>query len=274
MRKQTWRAKWREKGLKPEFVRRYYYTDNDGSLCFEKQRFSLRSIETGKEVDKTFLVFSAPEPIRVGESGETSVPGLLPAYQGLMYNLTALTDALWFGHPVYVVEGEKDCERAGLAYPGDRAFTSSYQGGEAINARQAALFVKRKESQSPIRFIMDRDAIGAYVAYSNALAINLPNGIGGGVGVHSSRISFYYPKVKANKSDLADHIEAGYRLEDLVRVTGGEVAKIWKATSARLAETGGSRAARMSLGSDVWRLDGQEVNWKQICADWAERMRP
>lgn len=273
MPKQTWRAKWREKGLRPEFVRRYYYTDNDGSLCFEKQRFALVNIKTGKEVDKTFLLFSAPEPIRVGESGETSVPGMLPAYQGLMYNLPELTDALWFERPIYFVEGEKDCERARIAYPGDRAFTSSYQGGEAINARQAALFVKRKESKSPIRFIMDRDAIGAYVAYSNALAINLPNGIGGGIGVHSSRISFYYPKVKANKADLYDHIQAGYRLEDLVRVPGAEVARIWKETSARLAETGGSRSARMSMGSDVWRLDGQEVNWTDVCAEWARGLR-
>jgi hypothetical protein len=257
-----WREKLRRQGVRPEFVREYPYVDDEFSLCFVKTRFNLISIESGEVTGKTFLVHSYPKPIRQGQEFDPradKVEGLLPRYQGLVYRQPDVRDALFFDRPVYICEGEKDVEYgAGIYGDQEQAFTSMYQGSEKMHGKQAQLF-SVKASRSVFRFVMDRDEIGPHVAFSNAMQMN-------SFGVQPIRIEFYYPKVTANKADLADHVEAGYTLDDLVRVTKKTVRDVYTRTELkkRVHPFGEERERMGSMSFDTY---GCEVS------GWMERVR-
>jgi hypothetical protein len=108
--------------LRRKFVCRYQYYNDNNELCFEKWRFSTA------DGGKTFMQFSVPHPLPVGESGWAD-KGVLPKYRSLMFQQPDVRTALFLQHDVYVVEGEKDALNGIRAYGLEQqCFTSSPNG--------------------------------------------------------------------------------------------------------------------------------------------------
>ena len=100
-----------------------------------------------------------------------------------MFNLPVLLDALKYHEPVFLVEGELDCNT--LASLKKVPTTTNWQGASAFTEEQAAWFMHAR-SRSDIVIIRDADDAGVFAAwqrYSRLIA----------VGVGRNRIRLYVP---------------------------------------------------------------------------------
>jgi hypothetical protein len=263
-RKLSWRKRWLSQGLRPDFAARYDYVNDEDSLCFWKRKFNLVDLSTGDVVSKTFTTQSFVNPLRRDSAGEYEkdelVNSLLPKYQGLIFNQFGVRDAIALGKPIWWCEGEKDATNARVRYGfEEQEFTSSYQGSDPINARQAKVLCGAEQ----VRFVIDRDGIGPLIAYRNAVEVSK--------FVHRNRIRFFLPAVHADKADLSDHVRADYRLCDLEPASEAVVRQQALQALERETHLGayGSRGDRRNFGSDSWTINGEFVDWSEVCASWA-----
>lgn len=168
---------------KPTFVESYDYTDEYGSLLFQKLRYV---DENGK---KTFRQ-RKPNEFGGWEFSLGDTPKVL-------YNLPAVLKAKKDGLPIWLVEGEKDANT--LISMGFVATTTPGGAGKWLDIHTEAL------SGALVEVVADRDEVGITHAL-NVAQILQENGCD--VAVWAS------PEHK----DITDHINAGLKIEDIVEV--------------------------------------------------------
>lgn len=169
--------------IEPRPVANYDYTDLDGTILYRKTRFE----------PKDFLV--------VHPNGNGWVNGKGEA-QSVLYRLPALQKAIERGETVYIVEGEKDVDT--LASKGLTA-TCNHEGAGKWLDSYAKYF-----RGATVVVIADRDKPG----YKHARQIKESL-----IGVARS-VRIVQGAVPNEKSDVTDHFDAGYTIDDLVPING------------------------------------------------------
>lgn len=160
-------------------VDRYEYTDADGKVAFYNIRF---------------------DPKEFTMAGPDGVPGQLP--KNLVrypYRLPAVVRAVQAGDPVYWVEGEKDV--ASVEAAGHTA--TCLAGG--VNGTMNPEWFEQWFGGADLIVVADRDKPGETFARKIAqAAVN-----------HVARVRIARSATPQPKSDITDHLDAGYRLDQL-----------------------------------------------------------
>lgn len=171
---------------KPQIVATYDYTDESGALLFQKVRYEPKTFRVRRPDGTGGWIYSIGDVRRV------------------LYNLPAVLDAVREGHQVVVVEGEKDADR--LIALGEVA-TCNFDGASKNGNKP-----KWQDRYSDV-------LIGAHVLI---IADNDPEGIAHAKAVESSlhgksaSILLRRGVLTTVKSDISDHLDAGFGLDDLV----------------------------------------------------------
>jgi len=181
------REKKPKKPKSKKLVKIYKYYDENGEFAYEKLRYVT---EDGK---KTFLQ-RRPDP---------NVPGdyvySLDGVRKVLYNLPAVLKAVGDGEPVYVVEGEKDADT--LTSLGFVATTGPSGAGSGKWEPQFSEWL----AGGIVEIVADNDEAG--ISYASDVFAALRE--------HGCEVSL----VRApNHKDVTDHVEAGFKLSDLVDV--------------------------------------------------------
>ena len=189
----------------------YRYTDEAGALLFNVKRW-----EPGFNGErKSFSQHPAD-----GRRGKGSMTGV----RRVLYRLPEVVEAVAAGWPVYVGEGEKDCDR--IRAEGETATTNAGGAGNWHTVPDAPEVLRGAK----VIVVLDRDPAG--LAHGRDVAASL-QGKAASVTVVEAVEG---PDIK----DISDHLAAGHTLEQLLIVAGtvagdpplGE----WLATSAAAEE--------------------------------------
>lgn len=177
-------------------VAQYNYCNLDGEILFAKVRYEPKS-------------FSVKHPNGMGwEKG-------LGSARRVLYRLPEVKRAIALGETVYVVEGEKDCDR--LAYLGFTA-TTNFDGANLPDGKP-----KWKTDYSDmlaganVIVIADRDPAG----YAHARAVK--DSLTG----KARTVKIVQPLVEKIGADVSDHLDAGYTVDQLIPIDN-EVSKLYK----------------------------------------------
>lgn len=160
-------------------VARYAYVDQDGRPLYYNVRFE----------PKTFRMAGPDGVIR----------GLPKNLKRVPYRLPEVIAAVEAGKPIYWVEGEKDADR--LADLGHVATTSAGGANTPVDPSWADYF-----RNAIVISIADKDKSGRN--YARAVGKVLINAVASWRAVE--------PATPQHKSDVSDHLSAGYGLADLV----------------------------------------------------------
>ena len=129
----------------------------------------------------------------------------------VLYRLPELVAAVADGTPVWVLEGEKDVERArelGLVA------TTNPGGATGGKSDWEQEFVRAFTGAADVRVVLDRDDAG-YARGVFLADLFAANGVGS--------VRLYLPATQGPKSDFSDHVDAGHSLDDLEQVHVDEV---------------------------------------------------
>lgn len=170
---------------RPQVTATYPYTDEYGEV-----RYEVRRIEPGPDGRaKTFRPY-VPGATRAG------LPRDVPR---VLYRLPEVLATAQAGGTVYVVEGEKDADRAAAL-----GVTATCNVGGAGRGKW-----KREYSQqlsgAHVVVVADRDDPGR--EHARAVASSLSS--------HAASVRVVLPAVDREHADLSDHLAAGYTLDDL-----------------------------------------------------------
>lgn len=175
---------------------RYAYTDEDGRVLYYNVRFEPKDF---RMADKTGKIASLPKNMRW-------VP----------YNLPAVLDGVAEGRTIYWVEGEKDADN--LTARGEVATTNAGGANRPLDPEWAAFF-----EGAHVVVVGDKDKPGR--GYARAVARLLINA--------AAVVQIREAATPQVKSDVTDHLNAGYGLQQLepvlmrsVRRTRWSVASI------------------------------------------------
>ena len=193
-------------------VETYRYVTADGELVQEVARQE-RVWPDGRR-EKNF-----PQTFYVdGRAGDRKPAGFVP----VLYRSPEVVAAIAAGQPVWLCEGEKDVHAAeGLGL----VATTNAQGSSGFPPELAGVF-----AGADVRVVLDRDAAG----FKRALRVQEL------LETVADRVQLLLPAPTAPKSDLADHVEAGFGVDELVSVSADDVAA-WSAS-------GECQAGRDSVG--------------------------
>jgi hypothetical protein len=212
----------------------YRYFDGLGRERFEHVRNRLEPALPGKTKDFTYRF----HPRVKASSGSNRtyrvrdwewVNQFPPNAKDLVYRLPELVDGLWSDDPVvYLAEGEKDADA--LA---DRGYVaSSHHGAGKFSEAQAHWF----EGASRVVICMDRDLAGVRKAWDAYQVFR-------GVGFATEQISIVCAAGPVEINDVSDHLEAGYRVDQLVPVDPRWVRRTAATTATAKASARYSRSA-------------------------------
>lgn len=182
---------------KTSWVAAYEYTDERGGVLFVKERGE----------PKTFRVY---RPLTGGRRQYKDVFGGAKPPRRVLYRLPAVVKAIAEGHPIYLVEGEKDvhsAERAGATA------TCNYEGAAKSDQRpkwRAEYGDMLKGAHVVI--VADNDDAGR--AHAAAAHHDLQR--------KAASVRVVRGRVNREKADLTDHLAAGYTLDDLIPLDQGE----------------------------------------------------
>jgi hypothetical protein len=176
----------------------YMYVDRDGAVRQESHRRACSSCGA-----KTFI------QRYVGADGElvTQKP---EGWQPVLFRLPELLEGLARDEVIWLVEGEKDAEAGAGALR--MVTTTNANGGGGFPPELAGEF-----SGARVHVVLDRDAAG----WARGVTIHEL------LGPVAAELRFFLPATTAAKSDLADHVEAGFGVDDLVEVTVEEL-RVWR----------------------------------------------
>ena len=194
----------------------YRYTDAEGTLLFTKWR---QNLSYG---GKSFRC----EP--TGVVGKLERPPL--------YNLAALVNAP-VDAAIYVVEGEKDVDR--LIAMGEVATTNHDGGAGKWLDHYGTWFAGRT-----VKVIVDNDDVGF------ARGREIENGL---TGVAAS-VSVYVGAVAELKADVSDHLDARFKLSDLVPVLLSQVDDRPGISDIR------ARFPTLKW-EELWATEGEPIEW-------------
>lgn len=170
-------AKRPDTGLGKE-LERYAYTDESGVPLYYNIRFE----------PKDFRLANSRGEVKSLPKNQTWVP----------YNLPAVLAAIERGETIWWVEGEKDVKS--LADRGVAATTSAGGGNRPVDDNWSLWF-----AGANVVVVADRDKTGR--TYARAVARMLVN--------KARRVRIVTPATPQPKSDITDHLEAGYDLSDV-----------------------------------------------------------
>lgn len=162
---------------KPEIVATYDYTDEEGRLLFQVVRYTPKTFKQRRRLPGGQWQWSLDDTRRV------------------LYRLPRVIEAVQRGHTIFVVEGEKDVhavEAAGATATCNSAGAGSWRDEYARSLAGADVVV-----------IADRDEKGRDHARTAAASLESAG----------CSVTIVEP---ASGKDVADHLAAGHRLEELV----------------------------------------------------------
>jgi hypothetical protein len=164
----------------------YRYTDEHGELLFVKVRFE-------------------PKDFRVKHpDGQGRWVWGIGKAQRVLYRLPEVLAAVQAGHPVFVVEGEKDADRlAGMGHAATCNFDGAAKDGHKPKWRPEYSDSLRG---ADVVIIADRDAPG--VAHARAIAASLDG--------KAKSVAIMQAAVDRAHADISDHLDVGLGLGDLV----------------------------------------------------------
>lgn len=171
---------------RPQAVATYSYTDEHGNVLFAKDRF----------VPKTFRI---KRP-----NGNSGWAWGLGGQRRVLYNLPAVLDAIAHDQVIYVVEGEKDADR--LVRAGEVA-TCNFEGA-ADNGQRPKWRPEYGDTLKGAQVVVVADNDPAGRAHAAAVAADLQG--------KAASVQVMVAAVSHAKADVSDHLDAGYKLTDLV----------------------------------------------------------
>ncbi|MCZ0710574.1 hypothetical protein OYT00_11235 [Microbacterium paraoxydans] len=189
-------------------VCRYDFTDQDGRIAFQKIRYAIVSPAPGGRT-KDFRYF---DPHAFGGIGAMRKP---EGADRLIFNLPAILNAIREGETVHSCEGEKDaCALIDLGH----AATSVHQGANKVTLEQMAWLYDAPR----IVIWVDKDPaekapIGAHDAIMRAMHLHK---LGYPGAIEFKRARGRWGELK----DVADHLAAGYTVEQAVTVNPEKLA--------------------------------------------------
>ncbi|MDO5067596.1 MAG: hypothetical protein Q4D96_09990 [Propionibacteriaceae bacterium] len=171
----------------------YAYTDAEGTIVQEVVR---KERSAGSDREKTFVQrFYTADGAMVTSKPESFTP--------VLYNLPDVIQAVIEEKTIWLLEGEKDCATAtelGLVA------TTNTGGAKALTPEFLEPLVGVN-----LNVVVDLDAAGWDRAV-RVLEI-----------LEGCPVRIFRPATDAKSSDLTDHIEAGYTLEDLIEIEPADV---------------------------------------------------
>jgi DNA primase len=169
----------------------YDYTSSDGTVIEQVQRRELTV--DGIRHKKFVQQFRQPDG-----SYAWSKPD---AFSPVFYRQADVDQALAAGAPVWILEGEKDADNAAAA--GISSATTNAQGAGQFPTELI------RQLHGPVVIVADRDLAG-YTRARDLKATLTRNGVD---------VTILLPATLEAKSDLTDHLEAGYGISDLIKPT-------------------------------------------------------
>ena len=227
-------------------VERYCYTDAAGEIIQAVIREHCAGGGGHKRFRQEFTT-------RTGGWAQRKPKGFTP----VLYRAPQVAQAVAAGTTVWLVEGEKDvhaAEHAGLVA------TTNAQGSASFGSHLAGAL-----TGAHVVVVLDRDAAGwaRGVAAHTALSA---------VG---AAVELRMPAIETPKADLSDHLQAGLGIEELVRVSVGEVAT-WNAHSAATTASGAldKAGAQLQAHLELAEAAGEHGQVHRGHARrWAEQMQ-
>ncbi|WP_426624515.1 hypothetical protein ACPPVW_18490 [Leifsonia sp. McL0607] len=169
----------------------YDYTTSEGTVIERVQRREV--VVDGARHKKFAQEFRQPG----SRFAWKKTPGFVPVF----YRQAAVDQALKDGKPVWILEGEKDVENAVAA--GIAAATTNAQGAAQFPATLI------KQLRGSVIIVADRDLAG-YTRARDLKAALIERDVD---------VTVLLPATLEHKSDLTDHLEAGYSINDLIQPT-------------------------------------------------------
>lgn len=190
---------------KPVDICRYEYTDAEGTVIHAqlRQHQSVTITRRGVSTDTIAKVFVYQRP-----DGHGGWINRLGDVQPQLYNLPDVRQAIAASRRIFVLEGEKDCDR--LAQLGEVA-TTNPGGATNLRAAHAAILA---ESTGEVWAVLDRDVAG----YSRGVKLTSQ--------LRNAPLRLFLPRTITPHSDLSDHLDAGHTLTDLIPVTVPELQRL------------------------------------------------
>lgn len=188
-----------------EDVTRYEYTDEHGTVQHAQLRqhrpvtYTRRGIES-EAIAKKFV---QQRPDNAGGW----IDGLGGA-EPLLYRLPDVIETIANQRRVFILEGEKDCDR--LAELGEVGTTNPGGAGNLRTSQAARL----ASSTGDILAVLDRDIAG----YTRGIKL--------ATQLRESRLQLLLPRTTEPHSDLSDHLDAGYRLDQLIPTSVEELERL------------------------------------------------
>lgn len=235
----------------------YPYHAFDGTRLFGKARWSLFHRKTGRRVGKTFS-YALPSPAgpHAWQVGKDAKP---PTADRYLYHMRELFDALCDCREIFICEGEKDADLVQATW--GITTTTHHQGAVGWSREQAKWFAAARRladhNSSPIVHIaVDRDAAGAVLAWRTGAQLarwgHVPLGT----------VHYWRAAVHELKADVADHIAAGYGLDDLVEIPAAEMRKLAAKYGAAI-----QRQALRGYKNPMWGSDAHHLA-EAVRRDW------
>lgn len=190
-------------------IEQYDYLDLDGTVLYAKVRYEPKN-------------FSIKHP-----SGTGWQPGIGDA-QRILYRLPELVEGISSGKTVYICEGEKDVNR--MTREGYVA-TTNFEGAGKWRAEYNKFL-----QGADVVIVADRDDPG--YAHATLVKQNL-HGVARNIRIVQS-------KTGNKKDDVSDHLNAGFKVEELVPVA---------------AETAVTKMYNPVNWFHVWKETGDEPDW-------------
>lgn len=188
-------------------VCRYDFTDERGRLVFQKIRYAIDNPRPN-ERPKTFRYY---DPNAFGGIGGLRKP---QGADRLIYRLPAILTAIRAGETIHSTEGEKDADA--LAAQGYAA-TSVHQGANKVTRQQMAWLYEASGVVIWVDKDVDAPEVGAHDAamrHDHLRALGFP----GVIEFRRARGPW------GGLKDVADHLAAGYTVEQAVQVNPARLA--------------------------------------------------
>lgn len=188
-----------------EDVTRYEYTDQYGTVKHAqlRQHRPVTYTRRGVESDTIAKKFLQQRPDDAGGWADG-----LGDVEPLLYRLPDLLEAIANRRRVFILEGEKDCDRlAELSEVG----TTNPGGASNLRTSHASVLAK---SSGELLAVLDRDIAG----YTRGIKLTSQ--------LRDSRLQLLLPRTTEPHSDLSDHLDAGHGLDQLIPTSVAELERL------------------------------------------------
>lgn len=159
-------------------------------------------------------------------------------FTAVLYQQAGVVAAIAAGTPVWVVEGEKDADNAIAA---GVVATTNAQGAGSFPDNLAEIF-----AGATVNVVADQDLAG----WKRAVSLHQT------LTFKGATVRLFLPATSEAKSDLSDHLAAGYRIEDLTPITSADaVALVALGEARKILE--GIEISELEVTAHMHLVDGE-----------------